>query len=103
MKNIFLGKTKNENSQFYFFSFNSNIYFVTLSLGAGVGGFSPHFLLNFGDWPLSNVSLDQVIVDDAIDDLTQRWEIFQQINFRQVIQVVNDAGKVNVRPGGLRK
>lgn len=57
--------------------------------------------LHFGDGSLSDVVLDVLVVKNVVDDLTKTWEVLKQIDFREIVQVVNDASEVNVSPGCL--
>lgn len=59
--------------------------------------------LHFGDRSLGDVGFDIVVAQNILDDLTKSREVFEQIDFRQIVQVVNDTSKVNVSPGCLYK
>lgn len=57
--------------------------------------------LYFGDGSLCDVGFDVVVAQDVLDDFAERWEVLEQVNLRQIVQVVDDAREVNVSPGDL--
>lgn len=59
--------------------------------------------LHFGDWSLCDVVFDVVVAQDFFADLAKGWEVLKQVDFCQIVQVVDDASEVNVSPGCLQE
>lgn len=59
--------------------------------------------LHLGDGSLCNVVLDVLVAQNIVHDFTQRREVLEQVNLREIVHVVDDAGEVDVSPGCLLK